>query len=726
VGCELFVLLKAVVIAATTFWGSVPRNSVAEDRAAFVFACDANNDLYRAMDSGEAPLARYDTPSEALSNTPREAALLILADGYPAKTTEIPANLFRDAAAKNVRLFIEYPASIQDLDVAPPRAVQWERAVVASDFFGSNLPRFRILAIHDCHFVVVKVASPHLVAARVAGYDAATFGMPTETWPLLFEHPTQAHVLISATKLSQFVTARYAPNEAWRVIWPKILSWLQPGKTVLEVKWFSAVRPSFGRSDPLPANAEQQALRRGIEWYFNAKMLIHPDWLKVYDKDAADWTDRVGPSPRSDWPCGDGSLGVLEGFSSRIDYRGEQLVRWYRRHDCNGETAGAMALAGAALGEEKYKKVAGNIGDWLYKRSALTGEKRADPKNPAYGLIGWGDLPSSLGVYYADDCARGLRGIFTAAGVLKTDRWDERMMRGLLANLRLTGSEGFQPWRIDESDLEKLGWRHYFESPTICYDMNYEASLWACHLWAYRQTGYRLFLDRAKAGLHKTMEAYPDNWIWTESMQLERARLLLPLAWLVRIEDTPEHRAWLQRIAQDMIALQDSSGAIREDLGLPGHGVSSPPRSNSDYGTAEATLIQSDGDPASDLLYTINFAFLGLHEAAAATGEPLYKDAESKLAEFFCRAQIRAPNHPELDGAWFRAFDYRLWDYWASNADAGWGAWSIETGWKQSTILSILALRRLKTSLWELTRTNTVGRKVDACRREMELPDERP
>jgi hypothetical protein len=221
------------------------------------------------------------------------------------------------------------------------------------------------------------------------------------------------------------------------------------------------------------------------------------------------------------------------------------------------------------------------------------------------------------------------------------------------------------------------------------------------------------------------MADYPDNWTWTESMQLERARLLLPLAWLVRLEDTPQHRAWLRRIAKDMLAMQDDCGAIREDLGLLGHGTSAPPRSNAEYGTSEATLIQSDGDPATDLLYTIGFAFLGLHEAAAATDKPLYRDAEDKLAEFFCRAQIHAPNHPEFDGAWFRAFDYRLWDYWASNADAGWGAWSIETGWKQSTILSVLALRRMKTSLWDLTRMSKIGQNLDNCRREMNLPDEK-
>ena len=58
---------------------------------------------------------------------------------------------------------------------------------------------------------------------------------------------------------------------------------------------------------------------------------------------------------------------------------------------------------------------------------------------------------------------------------------------------------------------------------------------------------------------------------------------------------------------------------------------------------------------------------------------------------------------PEFDGAWYRAFDFRRWDYWASNADVGWGPWSTETGWTQGWITSVLALRQLNTSLWDLS-----------------------
>ena len=49
-----------------------------------------------------------------------------------------------------------------------------------------------------------------------------------------------------------------------------------------------------------------------------------------------------------------------------------------------------------------------------------------------------------------------------------------------------------------------------------------------------------------------------------------------------------------------------------------------------------------------------------------------------------------------------RAFNYRDWDYWASNADAGWGAQSTLTGWIQSWIITTLALMEEGTSYWDI------------------------
>ena len=140
------------------------------------------------------------------------------------------------------------------------------------------------------------------------------------------------------------------------------------------------------------------------------------------------------------------------------------------------------------------------------------------------------------------------------------------------------------------------------------------------------------------------------------------------------------------------------------------------------YGTGEVAIIQQNGDPLCDLLYTNNFALLGLHEAAAATGDPFYREAEDKLARFLCRVQIRSEDHPQLDGAWYRAFDFQRWEYWASNADWEWGAWCAESGWAAPWIAGTFALRRMQTSLWDLTADIRIAESVKRYRAEM-LPD---
>ncbi|MCX7427485.1 MAG: hypothetical protein NTW96_17885 [Planctomycetia bacterium] len=90
-----------------------------------------------------------------------------------------------------------------------------------------------------------------------------------------------------------------------------------------------------------------------------------------------------------------------------------------------------------------------------------------------------------------------------------------------------------------------------------------------------------------------------------------------------------------------------------------------------------------------------------------------------RLAEFLIRIQITSEAHPKLDGGWFRAFDYERWDYWGSNADHGWGAWSIEVGWTQAWIPTVLAMRELKLNLWDLTGRSRIARHWEKTRREM-------
>ena len=703
-------ILKTLTLLPTA-WMSLGKHPVAAP--SLFFSCSASNDLYILLASGSRPLPRHDAPEKAIEQSAPGSGVLILAEGYPEKATQLGTGIFRMAKEKRLRLYIEFPSLVPGLHVGRPCPVAkgrsgnlWERIIVASGAFSPALEKLSILDFHDGRYVPMNAPTADLVLARVAGFGKAVYGLPAASVnPILFKAP-EGDVLVSTTKLSQFITGRYAPVQSWGIVWTWILEWLRPTAPVRLGEFEPVVRPSYGAREALPKDAEVHAFQKGVEWYSQAKLFVHSSWEKTVVERSA--MDGPSPAPPREWPLGDGSQGMLEGFSTVIEYDGSQLLGWWRRNDCMGETSMAMALSSVLTGNLRGGEIATNLNDFVYFHSTLA---QADPASPTFGLVGW-ELPRSQG-YWGDDNARSAFGTLAAAALLKTDRWDEVVLRCLLANLRTTGKLGFRENRVDQKELQARGWRNYYEAETISYAPHYQAYLWAAFLWAYDKTGYSGFLERAKTAVGMTMAAYPDKWRWTNGMQQERARMLLPLAWLVRIEDSPEHRHWLKRMAEALLTLQDECGALREEIGSAAQGQLRPPQSNEMYGTSEAPLIQENGDPVCDLLYTSNFAFLGLHEAAASTGDTFYLHAADKLAELLCRIQVRSSVHPELDGAWLRAFDFRRWDYWASDSDDGWGVWSTETGWTQAWITSVLAMRHLKTSFWDLTANSKIGRQID-------------
>jgi hypothetical protein len=655
--------------------------------------------LYLAL--GKSLYPRFVTPFAAIQNAAPCSAVLLLADEYPTHQTVLDPVGFALARNKHLRLFIEYPAGISGVELAPPRAATWERVVISSDKFAPALPKLRILAAHDCHYLPVGGSPPaHLVVARVAGYDTAIYGLPEkDVFPILFELP-ERDLIVATTKLSDFVTARYAPAGDWLLVWERILSALDPQHPHL-LKAVSVVQPAYSAAAKLPRCVQRQAFAQAAQWFAYSHQLVHPsEKLRLYQALAAN--GETTEPPRPDAPEGDGSLGILEGYASGIRHDGNQPRRLPLRADCNLESAMVLALDSQLNGHKHSALVASNLLDFVYFNSGMCQGARADPQQAAFGLIGWGDIaPAWLVANYGDDNARGALATAVAAASLHTSRWDERLMRALLANLRTTGKLGFRGDRIDLPDLAKNGWRFYYHAETINYSPHFESYLWAAYLWTYQHTGYRPFLDRTRTAIAMTMKVYPDQWRWRDN--LERAHMLLCLAWLVRVEDTPEHREWLARVAGDLLADQQPSGAIHERLGPPHGGFFRTPQSNADYGTGETPLLQQNGDPVSDQLYTTGFALLGLHEAVGATGELKFKRAEDKLAAYLCRIQTRSQKLPYLNGSWFRAFDDHRWEAWASSADIGWGAWSLESGWGQAWIAALLALRERGTTVWEFT-----------------------
>ncbi|HEY54112.1 MAG TPA: hypothetical protein G4N94_11705 [Caldilineae bacterium] len=680
----------------------------------YVFNSSQDNDLYHLVASLGCAYPRYETLAKAIDAAPHRAGVLSLADDYPRPNDAVSQALLDRAAQKELRLYIEYPASLPGLELGEPQPTEWERVVVASDFFAPQVDPLTILAQHGCWFLplgdsptrieassapqgwqigqgdmgdgggeIAKTgpipgkgnthfaglapdAKVSLALARVAGYNTAVFGLPEQAHPILFEIPDR-QILVATSKLSQFISGRYGPQQAWKAIWEQLLHWLAPDAEPTDLVWTPTVRVQSGPDAPPDSDAETKALRRSVKWF--REHIVYGMY---------------------------GKKGAIEGFESAINHEGRQMQRIWPRGDCTAETAMVFALDWALTRNPDSRQLATQMFDYVLSSPDFFQD---DPDSPAYGLNNWYERGP---VFYGDDNARVILSTLITGHLFEDGRWDERVLRCLLANLRTTGALGFRRNRIDLHHFfeDERGWRFFYQEEIATGAPHHQAYLWAAYLLAYRITGYDGFITKTKDAIRTMMDTYP-NWQWTNDFTEEPARMLLPLAFLVRLEDTPEHRGWLGRIADDLLAQMQPCGAIPEQVGKLEDGRYPPPQSNETYGVTEAPLIQENGDPACDLLYTTAYAFLGLHEAALATGDNRIREAADRLADFLCRIQVRSEAHPYLDGAWMRGFDYERWEYWGSSADNGWGAWCVESGWSNSWIAATLAMRDAGISLFD-------------------------
>ncbi len=656
----------------------------------FLFCCAADNDLYRAFERADHQPPRYDDPATAITAAEAGAAVLVLADGYPDVRTSFPPELITAVTEKGLSVLVEFPESLPGLDAEPTTAVL-ERVVIEDPRLG---PKLGLLAAHACHYLPSRQPDTLLWLAHVAGFDTAVFGLPESAQSLLYRLP-ESSILVATSQLSRFDRARYEPYQGWIALWQGILRILRPGADEITLIGAAVVTPRYDRDQPLPDDAESAAVIAYQDWLRGSRMLLTQDQERkvrelMPDGEAAD----IGLLPAG---AGDGTWGVSEGYESSIQSDGRQRARMALRADCVAETAMAFALDTGA-GPTTDHQIARNLIDYLRGPSGLCGGDRADPEHPAYGLIGWGTgIPPWEIANYGDDNARVILAWLLTGSALGTQDWDEQLLTAITANFRTTGRTGFRGDRIDLPQLTENGWRHYFDGSVINLSSHFEGYLWACYQWAYQATGYQPFLDRTRTGLITMMETFPGGWRRNDVTEL--ARILLPLAWQLRIDPTDQVRDWLTAVVEALLSQQDHSGGIPE-IEAGGIHLFKVAETNEEYGTTEEPIIFRTGDPASDQLYSTGFALLGLHEAAAVLDDQRLRHGADRLADYLVRIQTRS-GRPELDGGWFRSFDFDRWSFWGSSGDAGWGAWCLELGWAPAWCATTLSLRDRNTTLWD-------------------------
>jgi len=322
--------------------------------------------------------------------------------------------------------------------------------------------------------------------------------------------------------------------------------------------------------------------------------------------------------------------------------------------------------------------------------------------------------PNYIENYYGDDNSRALLGALSAANMLNTSDFDAQLVQTAFALLRTTGPDGFRTMQIHFTEIESRGWQSFFDTNQDAGNLNphYIAELWAMFFALYQSTGIELFKTQALKGLAKYMSAWP-TIVATESITEEQIRLLLPLAWRIRVEDTPANRADLRKCWEALRATWVSWAGVPTCTMSPYGEMAPPCTNNQEYGNGERSVCQQNGDPASDLLYESNFLLLNLQEAYAATREQDYADHAQQLAEYIARVQAHSDIYPHYTGTFFRAFDYSRWEMFGSSGDWGWPAWGIETGWTTTWIVAGLGmpevLDAVDKSFWSLVTSRSLA-----------------
>uniref|UniRef100_UPI003561D5FB hypothetical protein n=1 Tax=Mariniphaga sediminis TaxID=1628158 RepID=UPI003561D5FB len=207
-----------------------------------------DNDLVKILEEQKIKVELYSNVLNAAKSARRGEGVLILADNYPKSQVDVDEQLFQIIEEKELRAYIEFPSGIPGVSLSKIEKAKAERAVVNSAFFGGFPDSLSILGINGLHYISTPsgINKAHIVAAKVAGFDSAIFGLPEKHFPLLFEMENE-RVLVATTNLSRFVSGRYAPAKEWASTWSKILEFVLPGVKLEPLHWEPVVKPSYAK-----------------------------------------------------------------------------------------------------------------------------------------------------------------------------------------------------------------------------------------------------------------------------------------------------------------------------------------------------------------------------------------------------------------------------------------------------------------------------------------------
>ena len=438
------------------------------------------------------------------------------------------------------------------------------------------------------------------------------------------------------------------PYSRWRAFYAALFAPLLGRDRASVEKAFEKVWPDFlaasGNCKP------DVAAERALAWHEKSGILFSPD----------------------------GQKGMREAviLSGAFNWRKEL------RMDCNLMTGALFVHAGGVFGRADWVKLGQNLADNVLDRGNQTEE----------GFFRWFDRESNgQGKYYvyATDHGRSMLAAVNLYEATGERRYLKAAQKAADAFLSWQSDDGLVTTHFDLRDGARPEKGHS-ENP-VCYYDNVPALFKVAGC-----TGERKYADAALRCARTMAAKFPNFDLGSGAFYSANSvygRFLLVAAAAQAATDE-DFSGPINGVLDFYARNQHPAGGISEvKIRLVKHD--------------EAGVGIGDGsDHVADMLYCNNFSLAALSlllrlppQKAKGVDMARARDVYGKLRDFICKVQI-ASSDPRVDGAWMRAYEMDLGEWYGLDRDSGWGPYCIETGWTMGTIPAVLMFDGKSRSYW--------------------------
>jgi hypothetical protein len=355
---------------------------------------------------------------------------------------------------------------------------------------------------------------------------------------------------------------------------------------------------------------------------------------------------------------------IYHSFPAWTEFDGYSVIE-QRRADCNFETAYLFLLAFDVFEDKKYYEIAVNILDFLYFRSGLL--NRANEKYPA-GAWNWSHIKWNDMIWFDDNAWNCYLQLLIA------DKWPD-----------LEAKYDMKKWALILADSLTEGFNRTFKRP---HPDDHGMWLDPEGVWQGRLNlphwGSLVCLALALAFKHEPKPEYEaainkyHDYLWLERENFivsEDTYVVIAATIAARIIGTPRHKQVAAYFTEKLISKIDS-----ETGNIPAEHYEAP-----------------TGPHLADMIYTVNWALLGLQVASSLTGNETYRKAFEKVLKLVVKIQDDCPDK-QYHGCWRGMYDINAGKWGGGDSYEG-GAGSIYTGWTNAPVSWVLAFELLGQSL---------------------------